>query len=92
MNLPKLENWSIVRDESNPFLAPELRNVVLQGEVYGHKNFEDGVNVSTSSLEEINVESRIAQTRNTTYELGEPSIIFLNWLEENGHRLEDYNC
>lgn len=33
-----LKNWSIVASSDNPYLAPELRGMCLQGEVYDHPN------------------------------------------------------
>lgn len=90
--MPILKNWSIIRDNNNPYLAPELRKVRLQGCIYNDekKRFDDGTPVSTSSLQKLDIENKVAQTRNTTYQLGEPLEEFMNWLNKNGYRLEDY--
>lgn len=88
--MSKLENWSIVQDSSNPFLAPELRTVRLQGEVYDREGFENGTSVVTSSIQTLNITKGYAVTRNTIYELGEPKKDFVEWLNTNGHKLEDY--
>ena len=49
----KLKNWSIITDVS-PFTPPELMHYHLQGNVYGNPKFEDGTNVITSRIIEIN--------------------------------------
>jgi hypothetical protein len=76
----------------NPYQAPELAKVKLNGLIYNDekKRFADGTSVTTSSLMEIDIKNNIAQTRNTTYKLGEPSEEFLKWLNDNGYKLEDY--
>lgn len=88
--MPRLEEWSLFRDDSNPFLAPELRSVRLQGKVYGHEMFDDGDGVSTSTVQKLDLKNNIAETKNTVYELGEPSEGYIKWLNENGKELEDY--
>jgi hypothetical protein len=88
--MPKLEDWSIVRDDSNPFLAPELRGLRLQGRVYGRDDFEDGSVVTTSSVQSLDLKNNIAKTRNTEYILGKPSKDYVRWLNDNGKKLEDY--
>ncbi len=47
-----LKNWSIVASSDNPYLAPELRSICLQGEVYGHPDtrYPDGKNIVTSKV------------------------------------------
>jgi hypothetical protein len=86
----RLEKWSVITDDSNPFLAPELRKMRLQGEVYDRSDFEDGTFVHTSSIQRLDIKNNLAETRNTEYQLGEPSEDYLKWLESNGKRLEDY--
>lgn len=88
--MPKLEEWSLSQDNSNPYQAPELRAVRLHGKVYGHERFEDGDPVTTSRVHNLDMKNRIAKTNNTTYELGEPSVEYVEWLESNGKNLEDY--
>lgn len=88
--MPKLENWSITTNNDNPFLAPELRSIRIHGEVYQHENFTDGTKVTTSSVQELDLECNQAQTRNTLYTLGNPSEDYLKWLEQHGKSLEDY--
>lgn len=85
--MPRLENWSLVMTENNPYQAPELATVQLSGEVYGHDRFDDGVRVTTSRVVYLNIKDRFANTLNTKYELGEVSEDYLKWLDNNGYKL-----
>jgi hypothetical protein len=89
--MPKLEEWSIYSDDSNPFQAPELRPMRMSGTVYDRDGFEDETRITTSSLQKIDLINNIVETRNTVYELGNPSAKYVKWLEDNGKKLEDYN-
>jgi hypothetical protein len=80
--MPRLENWSIIEDSSNPYLAPECRKKRLQGNIYGDARFEDGTSVTTSSLQSIDIDKKIAQTKNTVYQLGQMSLDYQKFLGE----------
>ena len=71
--MPKLENWSVISCFDNPFQDPEILPRCLIGDIYGDPHFEDGTTVITSTLQILDVKARIAKTRNTEYQLGEPS-------------------
>jgi hypothetical protein len=88
--MSKLENWSLIMDDSNPYQAPELRKIRLQGEVFDREDFNDGDFIHTSSVQELDLVNNIARTRNTVYELGKPTEQYLKWLNDNGKSLEDY--
>lgn len=89
--MPLLENWSIVRD-NNPYLAPELHTIRLNGEIFDDEKmrFENRTNVSTSKLKELNVKEGYAKTLNTTYVLGKVSEEFQKFMDDNGYKIEDY--
>lgn len=90
--MPILENWSIIRDNNDPYLAPELRTIRLNGEIFDDEKmrFENGTNVSTSKLNEINIKEGYARTSNTTYILGKVSEEFQKFMDDNGYKIEDY--
>lgn len=90
--MPRLEEWSIGVDDSNPFLAPELRSIRLFGEIYDDEKgrFPDGSSISTSSIQELNIKENYAMTRNTKYILGKPNDSYIKWLESQGKTLECY--
>ena len=50
----RLKNWSVTSDVDVRFTPPELMHYHLQGEVYGHPRFDDGIFVVTSRIIEIN--------------------------------------
>ena len=85
--MPKLENWSVVSYPTNSFQAPELLPKYLTGKIYGDPRFEDGINVTTSALQALDVKARIAKTRNTEYQLGEPSDVYKQHCKDNNIEL-----
>lgn len=85
---PKIENWSIIVDESNPYMAPELRPTRLAGRVYGHPGHSEGKFVHTSSIQEIDVKAGYAITKSgTRYQLGKPEQKYFEWLQDQGMML-----
>jgi hypothetical protein len=66
----RLENWSVVFSETDPYLAPELQKIALHGNVYGHPRFDDGSSVTTSTIKELRGELIITNS-GSEYELGE---------------------
>lgn len=54
----------------------------LAGRIYGDPRFEDGMNISTSTLQ-----ARTAKTRNTEYQLGEPSDDYKQYCKDNNIEL-----
>lgn len=68
-----LKNWSIIADPLDSYQAPELISMRAQGEVYGSPKFEDGVRITTSSIQKVvydedNIPTQII-TDNSTYRL-----------------------
>ena len=68
----RIENWSVVADQSDPFKAPEARPVCLHGKAYGHPNFDDGAEITTSPILGVSPENpREIRTHSRVYLLGE---------------------
>ena len=90
--MPRIEEWSIGSNFISLYQAPEAQNKYLHGRIYDDEldRFEDGSPIRTSSIQEFNLEESYAMTRNTMYMLGKPSVEYLEWLEEQGKKLEDY--
>lgn len=44
----RLTNWAVTTQ--NPYAAPELQKKCVAGIVHDHPNFEDGANITTSSI------------------------------------------
>ena len=81
--MSRLENWSLIYTIDNPFQAPELHPVLVQGQVYNDIRFFDGTFITPSMIKSFDRENRILITQNTTYELGEPSPIYKQYLIDN---------
>jgi hypothetical protein len=64
-----LKNWAVVSSGDN-YAAPETVTKYLTGNVFGHPNFEDGTQVDTSRLVELDVENGVAKTISRIYRLG----------------------
>lgn len=75
----RIENWSTGTD--NPYKAPECMELLLSGEVYGHQRFNEGSKITSSPIQ--SVDGRVVTTQNTIYTLGEPSQVWIKWLEEH---------
>lgn len=93
MSKAKIENWSVisfgVADKNQP---NEAIASILMGIVSGHGKIEDGKEIVTSPIRMISYRNRIAATRNTEYELGEPNKEFLVWLDDHGFSIENYEA
>lgn len=67
----RIENWSIIAGDSNPYLAPEMRRRYIFGNVFGHPKFSDGKSIRTSHI--IGIEGQYVLTKSgSRYELGNP--------------------
>ena len=86
----KIEKWSVVGYNVDPYKAPEQAVSALVGLVKGHPRLTDGHQILTSPLTMISYRNRIAMTANTTYELGEPDPEFIQWLAMHGLSIEQY--
>ncbi len=90
--MPRIEKWSIGSAYFNPYQAPELQKKYLYGEIYDDEKgrFENGTYISTSSIQELDLENNVAETKNTTYILGKPSEDYLKWLKDNNFTLGQF--
>lgn len=89
--MTRLDNWSIVVRTENPFQAPELGSVCMQGEIYNDDRFEDGESVTTGCILYFDSVAKIAKTRRTEYQLGDIDSTFEAYLEENEYSISDYD-
>ena len=77
-----LQNWSTISTE-DPYIAPELRTLRLQGDAYGHPKFPDGHYIKTSGIK--NFKGRIVYTHsknNSVYKLGKIDPNFRKFLKK----------
>ena len=61
MSRPKLENWSVAGNR-------------LVGRVYGHPRYDEGEEVITSPIKEMNLQTGVAVTTSRTYDLGHSQV------------------
>ena len=88
---PILEDWAPLVPAGRRLLAlPDSEVVVLTGTIFGDRRFPDGTCVVTSCVVEFDPAGGTARTRSTRYRLGSPSDVFHRWLDEHGHRVEDF--
>ena len=72
MNTAVMKNWSVTTN-ANGFLAPEMVQCLLQGEIHNDssKRFKDGDSIITSAIQQI-VDCgthKVVSTTNTNYEV-----------------------
>lgn len=69
MNKTKIDNWVFVHGGGDPYKAPEVGGLFLNGIVTGHPVRPDGNQVTTSAI--AGKRGGKVVTKNTEYELGE---------------------
>jgi len=81
--LVKIENWSLILVNYDPYKAPELQRQNLRGQVYDHPRFKDGTEIVSSYITEMDLKKGIIATHSgTEYSLGRPASHWMRWLEE----------
>jgi len=82
--MSRLENWSIISYDDSPYLAPELIEKRIVGEIYDDDRFDDGKTVITSPVVEFNIKEHFAKTYSETiYILGKIDPKYEQWLKDN---------
>jgi len=83
--MPRLENWRYL-SYSFGYQTLDSQECFLSGAVYDDElnRFTDGDRIRTSTVQTLDIENMVAQTRNTQYILGEPDADYVKWLHENG--------
>ena len=84
-----LKNWSITGGIKDPYLAPELRNTHLQGEVYDHPNprHHDGKQIITSKIVKKIGPLTYETHSGTIYTLDTVAPAYKEWCSENNIEL-----
>ena len=87
---PVVERWALLIPSEHRLLATaDSPIVILTGSVQGDSRFPDGAAIVTSRVLELDPTRALARTRTGRYRLGTPSRLFLRWLAEHGHALDD---
>ena len=77
----RIENWELVYTQNNPYQAPECRQSVLCGQVYGHPDFDDGESIMTSTIMDTN--GVYVKTHSHIYILGKVSDKYAEWCKKH---------
>ncbi len=84
---PRIENWSVVFGNDNPYLPPEAQSIVIRGMIYGHENqdkWPDSKPIRTSRIIG-KKEGRICTYSGSEYELGEIDSEYVKHCIDNGY-------
>jgi hypothetical protein len=89
---PRLDHWAVLLAEAESYEPGDFK-FRLRGEIHGHPNprFTEGEVILSSPLISLDVTQRIAKTKNTVYDLGEPDPTFVEYVLGINKKLEDYN-
>jgi len=66
----RIEDWAVVTPVLDPYAAPETQPHSLSGKVFNHPRFEDGQDITTSSIVGKTTEGEVLTTSGSSYELG----------------------
>jgi hypothetical protein len=78
----RLENWAVV-ESANVTTYEALRaGSLLVGKVSGHPRMGEGTFIFTSPIVRFDEKTNIAETRNTSYRLGQASREYKIWTEQ----------
>lgn len=78
----RLENWAVV-ESANIASYQALRiGSLLAGKVFSHPSIGDGAFIFTSPVVRFDQKTKVAETRNTSYRLGQASREYKLWTEE----------
>jgi hypothetical protein len=79
----KLDLWAVV-DSGNRTAYEMLQpGQLLLGKAYGHQRIETGMFIFTSPIIHVDLDRRVAETKNTLYLLGEASADYKAWSREH---------
>ena len=84
----RIEDWSTT-SSGQDHVHPELRDRSLHGKVYGHPSFDGGECITSSSLVSMDLKNKLAESRNTIFELGAIDPEFEKYCEETGFYLTE---
>jgi hypothetical protein len=75
----KLEGWAVVAGENKGGYEQVLPGKAPAGGAHGHQRVKTGMFVLSSPIVRVDAEHNMAETRNTSYQLGEASLDYKDW-------------
>jgi len=79
----KLEDWAVVPSRKYQELSP---GNLLVGRAFGHRRIKSGTFIFTSPIVGVDLQNKVAETRNTSYHLGEASHEYKVWSKEQASK------
>jgi hypothetical protein len=81
----RLENWAVVENANLASYQTLRAGSLLVGKVFSHPRIGEGTFIFTSPIVWFDQKTNIAETRNTSYRLGQASREYKTWTEEREH-------
>jgi hypothetical protein len=81
----RLENWAVVESANIASYQPLQAGSLLVGKVFSHPRIGEGTFIFSSPIERFDEKTHVAETRNTSYRLGQASREYRIWTEEHEH-------
>ena len=79
----KLENWAVVESANIASYQALRAGSLLVGKVFSHPTIAEGKFIFTSPIVRFDEKTKVAETRNTSYRLGQASREYQMWIEEH---------
>jgi hypothetical protein len=79
----RLENWAVVESANIAGYQALRAGNLLVGKVFNHPRIGEGTFIFTSPIVRLDAKSNVAETRNTSYRLGQASREYQTWTEEH---------
>ena len=80
--LATIENWAVIQKTSALSYEELQPGERLMGKVVGHSALPNAECIYTSPILHVNASEGLVETRNTMYQLGEPSDGYKTWQRE----------
>ena len=82
----ELEDWAVVPSLKNGKYEELSPGNLLVGRAFGHRRIKSGTFIFTSPIVGVDLQNKVAETRNTSYHLGEASHEYKVWSKERANR------
>jgi hypothetical protein len=79
----RLENWAVVESVNVAGYQALRAGNLLVGKVYNHPRIGEGTFIFTSPIVRLDTKSKVVETKNTSYCLGQASSDYKTWAEEH---------
>jgi hypothetical protein len=82
----ELEDWAVVPSLKNGKYEELRPGNLLVGRAFGHQRIKSGTFIFSSPIVSVDLRDNIAETKNTSYHLGEASHEYKVWSKEQANR------